>query len=98
MVVLPQYGALSGTPPQLLYMPKPDYNGPDSFQFKVNDGQLDSSNAVVSIQILPVNDPPVADPQSLTNFEDTPFPITLSRAGRPTCAGHRLRVLTGGPS
>jgi len=78
VVSLPQYGTLSGTPPALTYTPILDYNGNDSFTFKVNDGQLDSAVATVNIIINPVNDAPVADAQSLTNYEDTPFAITLS--------------------
>jgi RHS repeat-associated protein len=74
----PNYGTLSGTPPNVVYTPNPDFNGLDQFTFKVNDGQLDSSNATVAITILPVNDAPIADAVSVTNFEDTRFDITLS--------------------
>ena len=38
----------------------------DSFTFKVNDGELDSNVATVSIKVNPVNDPPVADPDSFS--------------------------------
>src|SRR5262249_53164247 len=41
------------------YTPAANYNGSDSFTFKVNDGQLDSNVATVSISITPVNDAPV---------------------------------------
>ncbi len=37
-----------------------NYNGGDSFTFKVNDGQADSNVATVTIQVTPVNDAPVA--------------------------------------
>jgi len=37
-----------------------NYNGPDQFTFKVNDGVTDSPTAVVSITVRPINDPPVA--------------------------------------
>jgi hypothetical protein len=78
VVTLPNHGTLSGTPPQIVYTPAADFNGGDNFTFKVNDGQLDSSNAVVDITIRPINDPPVADVLTVTNFEDTVFPILLS--------------------
>ena len=56
----PANGTLSGTPPDLTYTPADDYNGPDSFTFKVNDGKADSEPATVNITVNPVNDPPVA--------------------------------------
>lgn len=38
----PSHGTLSGTAPNLTYTPTPNYNGPDSFTFKINDGPQDS--------------------------------------------------------
>ena len=55
----PTNGALSGTAPNLTYTPKKDFNGSDSFTFKVNDGNDDSSPATVSITVTAVNDAPV---------------------------------------
>src|SRR6185295_2950192 len=51
VVTLPQHGTLTGTAPYLHYAPYPNENGADSFSFKVNDGALDSSNAIVTIII-----------------------------------------------
>src|SRR5262249_49451592 len=42
------------------YMPGPDYNGGDSFNFKVNDGNSDSNVSTVSINVTAGDDPPVA--------------------------------------
>ena len=42
------------------YTPAPNYNGTDSFEFKVNDGTVDSNTATVSINISAVNDAPVS--------------------------------------
>jgi hypothetical protein len=42
------------------YTPAANYNGLDSFTFKVNDGQADSALATVSITVAPLNDAPVA--------------------------------------
>jgi hypothetical protein len=39
------------------YTPDPNYNGPDSFTFKVNDGTVDSAKATVTITVTPVADP-----------------------------------------
>jgi hypothetical protein len=78
VVTGPTHGALSGTAPTLTYTPAANYNGPDSFTFKANDGTIDSSTATVSITVTPVNDPPVANAQSVTTNEDTAKAITLT--------------------
>jgi hypothetical protein len=74
----PSDGVLSGTAPNLTYTPNDDFNGADSFTFTVNDGTVDSAVATVDITITPVNDPPVADSQSVSTSEDTAKPITLT--------------------
>src|SRR5206468_2890417 len=53
------------------YTPAPNYNGPDSFTFKVNDGDVDSNEATVTITINAVNDAPVANDDSATTDEDS---------------------------
>ena len=40
------------------YSPAANYNGADSFTFKVNDGTTDSAAATVSLTVYPVNDAP----------------------------------------
>ena len=39
------------------YTPNPNFNGSDSFTFKVNDGKVDSAAATVTINVTPVADP-----------------------------------------
>merc|ERR1711964_681637 len=58
VVANPSHGALSGTAPALTYTPTADYNGSDSFTFKVNDGIVDSETATISITVIAVNDAP----------------------------------------
>ena len=78
VVTNPTHGALSGTPPNLTYTPAANYNGSDSFTFKVNDSSSDSNIATVSITVNPVNDAPIANGQSVSTNEDTAKGITLT--------------------
>lgn len=54
---------------EVTYTPSQDYNGSDSFTFKVNDGGLDSNVATVSITVTEVNDAPVAGNDSKSTKE-----------------------------
>ena len=74
----PSHGTLSGTAPDLIYTPSQDWYGEDSFTFKANDGTVDSAPATVSITVNPVNDPPVADAESVMMDEDVSMGITLT--------------------
>src|SRR5581483_7520034 len=60
------------------YTPAANYNGPDSFTFKANDGHLDSNTATVTLTVNPVNDLPVANADVLTTAEDTAGTGTLT--------------------
>jgi hypothetical protein len=48
------------------YTPVLNYNGPDSFTFKANDGVSNSNAATIALSVTAVNDAPVAQSQSLT--------------------------------
>lgn len=54
----PSHGTVSinATTGAYTYTPALNYNGSDSFTFKVNDGTLDSAVATVSITIAPITD------------------------------------------
>jgi len=57
------------------YQANTNYFGADSFTYKVNDGELDSGLATVSLTITAVNDVPVAtDAAVATNEDTTPAP------------------------
>ena len=48
----PNYGILTGTPPNLIYTPNNKYAGNDTFSFKVNDGTIDSSIATIPVFVV----------------------------------------------
>ena len=52
IVSQPNYGVLTGTPPNLIYTPNNKYAGNDTFSFKVNDGTIDSSIATISVFVV----------------------------------------------
>src|SRR5215218_5799936 len=74
-----QHGTLSGTGANLTYTPEANYNGPDSFTFKANDGTADSEPATVSIAVSAVNDAPVANDDTKSTNQDTPLIFPASQ-------------------
>jgi hypothetical protein len=78
VVAGPAHGTLSGSAPNLTYTPAANYSGADSFSFKANDGTVDSNVATVTITVTPVNDPPIANAQSITTPQDSPLAIVLT--------------------
>ncbi len=74
----PSHGTLSGTVPNLTYTPTTNYNGTDSFTFTVNDGTQTSTAATITITVNGVNQPPVANNQSIIVTQNTSKAITLT--------------------
>ncbi len=70
-------GAGSNCTVPLTYTPAANYNGPDKFTFKANDGALNSNVATVFLTVLPINDAPVASNGTAQTNEDNPIDITL---------------------
>jgi hypothetical protein len=73
----PSHGTLLRDGPDWMYTPDPDYYGQDVFTFTVSDGKLVSSDVAVILEVLPVNDPPVARPGLIDTLEDTPVSVAL---------------------
>ena len=63
--------------PNVTYTPAANYNGPDSFTFKANDGTVDSAVATVSVTVTPVNDAPVAINDTYTTSENTTLTVAV---------------------
>ena len=77
----PTHGTLSGTPPNVTYMPASDYFGPDAFTFTANDGKGESNIATISISLA--QDPgrsiisPVAGKIEPYLDDDRPAPLAI---------------------
>lgn len=78
IVTAPVNGTISGNPPNITYHPKKDFNGSDSFTFRVNDGTANSSPATVNVTVAAVNDEPVATSRSVTTARNTALTIPLT--------------------
>ncbi len=78
IVGAPSKGRLTGTAPNLTYVPYSNLNGNDSFTYVTNDGASDSTLARVTITINAINDSPSAASQTVTTEEDKSVSITLT--------------------
>src|SRR5262249_50896912 len=98
IVSSPANGVLSGVGPTFTYTPAANFHGSDSFTFRVNDGAHDSNTSTVSITVLPVNDVPSADSQSVTTNSNTPVPVTLTGNDLETAAANLVFEVTVNPA
>jgi hypothetical protein len=73
----PMHGTVSGNGPMWTYTPAENYNGPDTFVVKATKNTK-SVTAHVTINVTPVNDPPVANADNLAGAFDTPSTIPPS--------------------
>lgn len=76
----PAHGILTGTAPNLTYVPNPGFSGNDRFTFRSNDGAVNSPPATVQLMVnpaidVPGNVPPVFSSSviSATATEDRSF-------------------------
>ncbi len=61
------------------YKPYHNWNGTDSFTYKINDGKINSNTATVKLIVQPVQDPPIAANDAFTGYEDKN--LTVSAPG-----------------
>jgi VCBS repeat-containing protein len=59
------------------YLSATNYNGSDSFTYRPNDGTTNGNLATVTINITPVNDPPVANNDTYTTLEDVQLTVAV---------------------
>ena len=92
----PMFGDLTGTAPILTYTPHPDFFGEDSFTYTASDGQSDSDEGIITIQVIGVNDIPTAEDLTF-NMDNFPFPMDFSTSVTDV-DGDALTILTTPPS
>ena len=73
--IVGENGTISSQP---VYEPNQDFNGSDSFSWKVNDEEYDSNISTVTISVNPINDAPVSLDTSISTRENVPVAVTFS--------------------
>jgi len=95
----PSHGALDfAADGSFTYTPVANFNGMDSFTYKVNDGKLDSNVVTVALAVAPANDVPVAADDAVTTAEDTPVSGNVIDNASDADGDALTAVLLGGPS
>jgi VCBS repeat-containing protein len=99
----PAHGSLTlNADGSFTYTPAADYNGPDSFTYRANDGTASSNTATVTLTTTPVNDPPTAVGNSYSTSEDTALTVPAAQGvlgNDSDVDGDALTaVLVGGPA
>ncbi len=91
IVTGPQHGTLVlNGDGGFLYTHEANYHGADSFTYRVNDGELDSSVANVALTIASVNDAPTIAPLTVALDEDTPVVVYLLQGAPASVLPRRL--------
>jgi endonuclease G len=98
IVTQPEHGLLSGSGANQTYTPAPDFNGSDSFTYRVADGSRQSNVSTMTITVLEVNDAPSATSDARATDEDTALQFAASEltandnAGPANESGQTLTV------
>ncbi|MEN8258461.1 MAG: Ig-like domain-containing protein, partial [Thermodesulfobacteriota bacterium] len=73
-------GSVTNNTISLTYTPNANWYGTDTFSYTISDGNGGMDTATVTVNVSPVNDPPVAQDSSLTTTENTPTSAALMAA------------------
>ena len=71
------HGSVSLVSGTVRFVPAVNFNGAASFTYTISDGHGGSSTATVSVTVVPVNDPPVANADIANTSEDTSVTINV---------------------
>ncbi len=80
----------------ITFTPNPNFNGPTTITYTISDGQGGTTTATVAVTVTPVNDPPVARPDSATTPEDTP--VVIAPLGNDSDLDGNPLTITGATS
>jgi DNA/RNA endonuclease G (NUC1)/fibronectin type 3 domain-containing protein len=100
----PFHGGLTGSGANRTYTPAPDFNGTDTFTWRVNDGTNNSNTSTFTINVSEVNDPPVASDDSKSAIANNALTFASSdlttndSPGPADEAGQSLNVTTVTPT
>ena len=61
----------------ITYTPNANFNGTDTITYTISDGNGGTAQATVTVTVAPVNDPPVAKPDTATTNEDAPVTVAV---------------------
>jgi subtilase family serine protease/Tol biopolymer transport system component len=89
VVTSPTNGALSGIAPALAYTPNTNFHGMDNFTFSVSDGVETSPLRTVTLQVVAVNDAPIAR-AGADQAADEGRPVILDGSGSSDVEGDAL--------
>ncbi|KFE60960.1 internalin [Hyalangium minutum] len=70
-VTQPANGTVTVTGTNVLYTPPAEYSGTTTFTYTISDGNGGTATATVTVNVTAVNDPPVANADSITVAEDS---------------------------
>ncbi len=70
-------GVVSCSAASCTYTPPPDYSGPDSFTYTIDDGNGGIGIATVTLNVVGVNDGPGINDDPVTVNEDTPLIVAV---------------------
>lgn len=72
-----EYGVTSVEDDQVVYEPRPDFDGEDSFEYTVANAKGERASAVVTVTILGDDDPPVTAGDVVVLSLDRPFALNV---------------------
>ena len=87
-------GVVINTNGTFTYTPAPDFNGTDSFTYKITDADGDISIATATVTVSAINDTPTAAADSDSTPEDTPLNGDLSSNDTASGDGGNIWSLT----